>query len=57
MTKPLHPEIKAMAAMLRALQPLDEDQSHRSVTWLVARLAGISSVYLPSFPKRPRETA
>ena len=57
MTKPLDPEIKAMGAMLRALQPLDAEQQKRSCEWIVAKLSGNSSVFLPTFIKRPKDDA
>jgi hypothetical protein len=56
-TKPLDPEIKAMGAMLRALQPLDAEQQKRSCEWIVAKLSGNSSVFLPAFIKRPKDDA
>ena len=34
MTKPLNPEIKALRAMVRALQPLDATAQARAVEWL-----------------------
>jgi hypothetical protein len=36
MTAPLDPEIKAMRAVGRAIQPLDDEQMRRVVLWLTA---------------------
>lgn len=54
MTKPLDPEIRAMGAILRAVQPLDHEQAKRSLEWIIAKLSGQSSVFLPAFLERPK---
>lgn len=42
MSKPMHPEIKALRATWRALESLDETARQRAVEWLFARLNNTS---------------
>lgn len=45
--KRLDPEIKALRAIVRALEPLTNEQRQRDLEWLVACYCGLSGYKLP----------
>ena len=47
MTKRLDPEIKALRAINRALAPLSQAQTQRSLEWLIAQRTGRTWYSLP----------
>lgn len=47
MTKRLDPEIKALRAITRALAPLNQAQTQRSLEWVVAQRTGRTWFHLP----------
>lgn len=47
MTKRLGPEIKALRAITRALAPLNQAQTQRSLEWLIAQHTGRTWFHLP----------
>lgn len=49
MTKRLDPEIKALRAIQRALDPLSPEQRKRSLEWVTAKHSGKTWVSLPEF--------
>lgn len=51
MTKRLDPEIKALRAINRALEPLEPAQVQRSLEWKLAQLYGRTWFYLPGLPR------
>jgi len=56
MTKRLDPEIKALRAIERALEPLDDKEVKRDLEWVLARRLGLPWINLPRFPPRaPRK--
>jgi hypothetical protein len=51
-TKRLDPDIKAMRAIERAIEPLDDKAIKRDLEWVIARRLGLPGFYLPRFPRR-----
>jgi hypothetical protein len=45
MTKPLDPDIKALRAIVRALEPLDEQARMRILEWSVARYVAKGGIF------------
>jgi hypothetical protein len=51
MTKPLDPEIKALRAVHRALEDVNNDTRRRVLCWATAYYANLDWFSLPEFPE------